>query len=174
MVPEGFINASKDIIDFSLRSTKVNVIDETQGVITALYDSLIEKIEDINLLEKNNRVGNIEIISRTFFEQYVYLSYILKKHTDNRAKALVYGYRINVSKKYKKALEQMENSGKYNLGETYAQFWDRLNFYSSVVNPKISSYDELITQYETEYSKLIINNTKPNFKNFKWYNLTES
>lgn len=89
LVKSGIYEPCENIFNYAIKNKKSNLDAsiEVQAVMVAFFNALLEKIKDINCLSDSSRNESIELISRTYFEQYVYAMYILKTDTERRAKA---------------------------------------------------------------------------------------
>lgn len=176
LVPEGVLNACQKIFDRVIENQDRRKDDtlEAKAIIFGFYNSLFEKIKDINVLYSNKRYNSIELLSRSFFEQYIYARFILKQDTNDRVKALILGYYINSFKDYDKAMTSMEKSGKYELdGLSFNSFRENIDTLASIEDSAVSTWEELKEKYIDSYEELLRNDQfKPKYNSsFRWYNL---
>lgn len=84
-------NQRKEFIEVinRIKREKITGSDINLSDIVILYflDAMLEKIDTIILLCKNNRSISAEGMCRAFVEMFFYLSYILKEDTEKRCKA---------------------------------------------------------------------------------------
>ncbi|WP_195854154.1 DUF5677 domain-containing protein [Aerococcus tenax] len=167
------LNAVESIFKYSIKNNKGKVDPDINIAIISLFSSLMEKVYDIKLLCENKRYDNLGIILRSFFEQSVYLRYILKEDTLRRSKAFIYGHYIDTLKKLKRLLRYMNQDGEYFNEEEYECVRKIFDHSASLLEADVSNSEELLEKYQKIYKEQLINMSKKfTFNNFKWYNLT--
>lgn len=77
--------------------------------IITLLSSMLDKEKTMSILADNNVTSEIALITRSFIEQYFYLSYILENHTKERGKAYYIHQRYEALKKVRQSLNGMTN-----------------------------------------------------------------
>lgn len=85
-----------------IRTRKFNVVD---NAIISLWDSIVEKAKAVQILCDNKQYSEVQIIIRSFIEQFVYIQFILKENTSKRAKAFLYHQRYTDTLNVKKAID---------------------------------------------------------------------
>lgn len=57
-----------------------------RSLILSLYSSLIDKYKTVNVLQDQRMTTGVNLVERSFIEQYVYLLFILDNHTQERGR----------------------------------------------------------------------------------------
>lgn len=81
---------------------KFEIVD---NAVISLWDSIVEKAKAVQILCDNNQYSEVQIIIRSFIEQFVYIKFILKENTSNRAKVFLYHQRYFDTLNVKKAID---------------------------------------------------------------------
>jgi len=94
--------------------------DIHDGVIIGLLEDILGKIKSLNILIEAKSLDSIDVVMRSAFEGYVYLSYILKTDTKQRARAYAYKNEIEEIKLFEKMTEKNKSGKKIRdfLGQT--------------------------------------------------------
>lgn len=90
---------------------KKDVFDVHDGAIIALFETIVQKSEDIVFLLDNNKHASIESLVRVIFELHVYLLYILSDYTENRGAA----YALNIKTDELDYFEKLIGDKKVNI-----------------------------------------------------------
>lgn len=118
-------------------------------VIMGLFEDILGKIKTLKTLFEVNQLDAINIILRSAFEGYVYLSFILEKDTVNRAKAYAYKNKIEEIK-ILKSLTENNSTGK-KMRKYIGRSIEEINvMYSQIITE--DSYKKMQNKYKELYS----------------------
>lgn len=172
---KNFIQESKKLTDNVIdnKKRKNEKMELADGAIIGLYEQIIQKSEDLYYLISNNRYASGNIILRVIFEEYIYLTFILRKRKDTVELANAYFYSSKLQEfKIYNSIKQDSDCGKEvrnMLGFVDIQsFTDDLN---SNNKTEYKTYEEFYNHINKEYQK-IRPNIKKNGKEFprSWFN----
>ncbi|ELY1999544.1 DUF5677 domain-containing protein [Enterococcus faecalis] len=92
-----FVNSSHEIVTYITDNNSEN--DSSSSEIDAMLGmfamNVVDRAETICRLCPLNRYDSVGVLTRSIFEVYLYLLYILQKDTDRRVKAFLYHSRLN-------------------------------------------------------------------------------
>lgn len=87
---------------------KKDLFDFHDGAIVGLFETIIQKSEDIVFLLENKKYASIESLVRVVFETHIYLLYILSAHTENKGKAYSLSVKIDELDYFEKTIGDKE------------------------------------------------------------------
>jgi hypothetical protein len=117
--------------------------DYDDAVILGLLENLINHTKTLILLIEKEHYASIDTVLRTFFENYVYLQFVLEKDTDLRAKSYFYSTKMKEMNIFNSITEESLSGNKLRkfLG---VEKEDIINKFSKQFNSeKISSISKL-------------------------------
>ncbi|EJJ0982555.1 hypothetical protein NIN44_002741, partial [Enterococcus faecalis] len=123
--------------------------------------NMVDRAETICRLCLLNRYDSVGVLTRSIFEVYLYLLYILQKDTDRRGKAFFYHSRLN-------NITCMIDFEKNNSGEPSQYSLEE-------ISAEVSGAESL-NDMKAHYEKLFINLFKYKPKDWRhkhWYNLDQ-
>lgn len=146
------VRDSYNCVKNKLMYKEKNDIKNENEVILFLIDSIIERMESVLLLYKNNKVATAEVVTRTAVELYLYLKYILEDNTTKRCLAFYYKTKFT---EQNRCLKKIANHSE---------------ILTNRQNEKINEIkkDAEVSQKEEEFKNLFTWNISP--KKNKWYN----
>jgi len=77
-----------------LQSPNYKQLTTKDVVIIAFFENMIGHAKSLKILLENNHHSSIDSIVRTFFENYVYLKFILEEDSQKRATAYLYSLKV--------------------------------------------------------------------------------
>jgi Family of unknown function (DUF5677) len=132
----------------------------TDAVVLGLLENLINHSKSIVILLENKHYSSLDTILRTVFENYVYLTFILKKDTDKRAKSYAYSTRLKEISLFNSLTEDSIEG-------------NNMRKFISVSKNKLSSdlSDKMDQVYQNEIKNIYLNDIGMKRVEQKWYNL---
>lgn len=145
------INIFKTVFE---NPSKYRVFEIEDSVILGLLKMIISNTSSIICLYENNKTAGSENITRSIFEGSTYLKYILKQHTQDRAKSYFYSNKFKEVKLKNSLLDTGET------GKSIRKF----------MNKDLTDIDKDLQKLNTNYEdEIIANYNKYNGKKKVWY-----
>lgn len=116
--------------------------------IITLLSSMLDKEKTMSVLIDQNVTSEIELITRSFLEQYFYLSFILEKYTKERGRAYYIHQRYEMYNKVNQSLNGMENK------ENAKIMCDSIDKKIREDKSPLTSLDEATSNYTEMYNDL--------------------
>lgn len=118
------------------------------AAILTLYSSLIDKYKTVIVLQEQKITTEVNVIERGFIEQYVYLLFILKKHTKERGRAYFINQR---NESYRQTTRILEN-----LSDREQAQYLRLSIDRIIRNDNTSrqTFEETRTYFNSQFEAL--------------------
>ncbi|WP_301108392.1 DUF5677 domain-containing protein [Sporosarcina sp.] len=90
---------SNDVIE-EVFATEQKVLEFEDKAIICLFEDMLGKINSLLILIENNHYFSLQSITRSIFENFIYLSYILKEDTRIRGRSFALSARTDENKLY--------------------------------------------------------------------------
>lgn len=97
------------VIIFDSKFDDKHPLEVFDTAILTLYSSLIDKYKTVNILQDQRVTTEVNLIERSFIEQYVYLLFILDKHTKERGRAYLINQRYESYRQTKRLLDNLSD-----------------------------------------------------------------